>query len=117
MEYRSSLGDQTFPRLLRRWDGRSIGQFESRLQGKKLIPSGGGGELVGTAARLVHGFGKRRSLDADRLCSLVGHLALGSCWSRSVWDFARRFLLVQTPYSQLGRRLQTRPPAHTPKQV
>ncbi len=40
MEYRSSLGDQTFPRLLRRWDDRSIGQFESRLQGRKL----GGGE-------------------------------------------------------------------------
>jgi hypothetical protein len=43
MEYRSSLGDQTFPRLLRRWDGRSIGQFESRLQGKKLTLPGGGG--------------------------------------------------------------------------
>jgi hypothetical protein len=43
MEYRSSLGDQTFPRLLRRWDGRSIGQFESRLRGKKLTPPGGRG--------------------------------------------------------------------------
>ena len=40
MEYRSSLGDQTFPRLLHRWDDRSIGQFESRLQGRKR---GGGG--------------------------------------------------------------------------
>jgi hypothetical protein len=40
MEYRSSLGDQTFPRLLHRWDDRSIGQFESRLQGRKR----GGGE-------------------------------------------------------------------------
>ncbi len=43
MEYRSSLGDQTFPRFLRRWDDRSIGQFKSRLQGKKLTPPGGGG--------------------------------------------------------------------------
>jgi hypothetical protein len=40
MEYRSSLGAQTFPRLLHRWDDRSIGQFESRLQSRKR----GGGE-------------------------------------------------------------------------
>ncbi len=43
MEYRWSLGDQTFPRLLRRWDDRSIGQFESRLQGRKLQTFGGEG--------------------------------------------------------------------------
>ncbi len=51
MDYRSPLEDEIFPRFLRRWDRRSIGQFESRLQGKKLTPSSG--EVNWSLRRLV----------------------------------------------------------------
>ena len=43
MDYRSPLEDDAFPRILRRSDRRSIGQFESRLHGKNLVPSAGDG--------------------------------------------------------------------------
>ena len=36
MNYTSPLEDDVFPRFLRHGDRRSIGQFESGLQGKKL---------------------------------------------------------------------------------
>ncbi len=43
MDYRSPLEDDAFPRILRRSDRRSIGQFESRPHGKNLVPSAGDG--------------------------------------------------------------------------
>ena len=81
MEYRSSLEDQTFPRLLHRGDDRSIGQFESRLQGRKL---GGGGNWplrCLAAAPKEEGRVQRRALLALLLgwvSVLVGWRDLGS---------------------------------------